>query len=310
MDDTIHIAACCDDNYAAYAGVMMLSALQATPDTAIHFHLVNCGITASNIKALEETVQGAGGTLTILEPDESLYEGLPTHRYGPAVYQRINLPAYMPESVSKMLYLDSDILVQGNLNDLWQTDLQGHPVAAVENYSPTAYQDIGLPRPEYFNSGVLLMDLTLWRQESLHRQVNDYARENAATLTFVDQCSLNAVLRGRWQRLAARWNQQSDVYKVMTRDYAGCGYTPEELEEAFVNPGIVHFIGAKKPWKRYCFHPLKRAYQRVLAQTPWAGMTPPDDSLGMRLKYATALGKHWNNHRRKAWIRKAARHGA
>lgn len=214
----------------------------------------------------------------------------------------------MPEAVSRMLYLDSDILVQGNLKELWQTDLQSHPVAAVENYSPTACQDIGLPRPEYFNSGVLLMDLTLWRQESLHCQVNDYARENAASLKFVDQCSLNAVLQGRWQRLAARWNQQSDVYKVMTRDYLGCGYTPEELHEAFVNPGIVHFIGARKPWNRYCFHPYKRAYQQVLAQTPWAEIKPPDDSLSIRLKHATALGKHWSNYRRKALIRKAFRH--
>lgn len=310
MSDTIHIATCCDDNFAPYAGVMMLSALKATPNTAIHFHLVDSGITAANINALHETVQGAGGLLTILEPDNSLYEGLPTHRYGPAVYHRINLPAYMPESVSRLLYLDSDTLIQGNLNDLWQSDLQGHPVAAVENYSPTSSQDIGLPRQQYFNSGVLLMDLAQWRKESLHHQVNDYARENAATLTYVDQCSLNAVLRGHWQRLPARWNQQANVYKAMTRDNAGCGYTPQELKEAFVNPGIVHFTGDKKPWMRYCFHPFKRTYQGVLAQTPWAGMTPPDDSLNTRFKYATALGKHWNNLRRKAWIRKATHHGA
>ncbi|WP_077530387.1 glycosyltransferase family 8 protein [Vreelandella utahensis] len=309
MDDTLHIAACCDDNYAPYAGVMMLSALKATPDTAIHFHLVDCGITRDNLQALKNTVEGAGGTLNVIEPDDSLYRDLPTHRYGPAVYQRISLPAYLPETVTRVLYLDCDTLVLGNLNHLWETNLEGYPVAAVENYSPTACRDIGLPRPEYFNSGVLLMDLAVWRDEALHRAVDDYAREHAAGLTFVDQCSLNAVLRQRWRRLPARWNQQSDIYKVMTRDNDGCGYAPQELHEAFVNPGIVHFIGAKKPWKRYSFHPLKDTYRAVLAQTPWAGMTPPDDSPGTRFRYVTALGRHWNTYRRKAQIKKAARHG-
>ena len=313
MDGTIHIAACCDDNYAPYAGVMMLSALEATPDTPIHFHLVSCGISAQNLERLKATVHQGGGTLSAHEPDSDLYQGLPTHRYGPAVYQRINLPATIPGSVSRVLYLDSDILVLGNLKELWDRSLEGQPVGAVENFSPTACRDIGVDRQSYFNSGVLLMDLAIWRQEALHRTVTEYARDHADSLQFVDQCSLNAVLQGRWVRLPAKWNQQADVYSVMARHADGCSYTVDELYEAFVAPGIVHFIGKKKPWKIYCFHPFRAAYRRVLARTPWAGLRAPDESPGMRLKYWTSLGKLWNYQRRRmqvaAGLRKRMNHG-
>lgn len=310
MDDTIHIAACCDDNYAPYAGVTMLSALEATPYTRMHFHLVSCGISTRNLKFLEDIVHGNGGELSVYEPDHNLYQGLPTHRYGPAVYQRINLPATIPDTIPRILYLDSDTLVLGDLNELWRTDLNGQPVAAVENFSPTACRDINVDRQSYFNSGVLLMDLTIWRSESLHGAVTEYAREHADSLQFVDQCSLNAVLQGRWVRLAARWNQQADVYSVMTKHAEGCSYSVQELNEAFVAPGIVHFIGKKKPWKIYCFHPFRAAYRRVLSRTPWAGIRAPDDSFGTRLKYWTSIGKQWNYLRRKMQIAAGIRNRA
>lgn len=302
MTNPIHVAACCDDNYVPYAAVMMLSALRATPDTEIHFHLIDSGIEPSNLDLLRSVVQTEGGALSVYRPDDSLYDGLPTHRYGPAVYQRINLPDYLPESVSRVLYIDSDTLVMENLNALWQSDLKGNPVAAVENYSPKACKDINIGREEYFNSGVLLIALDTWREESLHRQVNTYARDHAAGLQFVDQCSLNAVLRGRWTRLPAKWNQQSDLYKVMTKYLDGCSYSREELAVAFSAPGIVHFTGKKKPWKIYCFHPFKAVYRGILAQTPWSDRRPPDASLGTRLSYYTSIRKLWKYHRRKSQI--------
>lgn len=302
MDDPIHVAACCDDNYMPYAAVMMLSALRATPDSEVHFHLVECGIKSTSVQLLQAAIQAEGGKLSVYTPNDSLYDGLPTHRYGPAVYQRINLPDYLPGDISRVLYIDSDTLVMESLHALWQTDLQGQPVAAVENYSPKACLDINIGREEYFNSGVLLMDLDKWRAEALHEKVNQFARDHAGNLQFVDQCSLNAVLRGRWIRLPAKWNQQSDIYKVITKYAEGCSYSTAELRGAFTAPGIVHFTGKKKPWKVYCFHPFRTVYREMLAQTPWPDTRPPDESLGTRLRYYCSIRKLWKYYRRKSQI--------
>lgn len=298
MTDAIHVAACCDENYIAYANVMMLSAIEATASGHLHFHLIDCGISSQGINQLRDSVEGRGATLSVYQPDDRPFEGLPTHRYGSAVYQRIILPEYIPTDITRVLYIDSDTLVRADLGSLWKTDLRGNPVAAVENLSPKACVDIGIPRTEYFNSGVLIMDLDLWRSEAIHWQVTDYARQHAHQLQFVDQCSLNAILHKRWVRLHARWNQQSDIYGVIAKYLDGGTYGREELEQAILDPGIVHFTGKQKPWTLHCFHPFKMEYRRLLAHTHWPGFSTQENTLKSRLRYYLALRRHWKHWRR------------
>ncbi|RBW48118.1 glycosyltransferase family 8 protein [Marinobacter sp. F3R11] len=307
MNRRIHVAACCDENYAPYVAVMMLSALSSTVDTPITFHLINCSISPESINKLQDLIARHKSTLEIYQPDDRLYRGLPTLRYGEAVYQRINLPEYIPTDIERILYIDADTLVLGDLNELWQLDLKGHLVAAVENLSPRACKDIGFPRTEYFNSGVLLIDLDGWRRESIHKQVTDYARKNAHRLQYVDQCSLNAVLRGRWLRLMPGWNQQSDIYKVLKKYSEGGSYSRESMEEAILNPKIVHFTGKKKPWKVYCFHPFKTQYKERLNTTPWENLPPPDGEFKVYLKYYFALRQRWKCHKRQSAVKKFQR---
>jgi|SRR5690554_832116 len=303
MTARIHVAACCDENYVPYAAVMMLSALASTPGTPITFHLINCSISSDSIRKLQDLISKQNSQLEIHQPDDALYRGLPTLRYGEAVYQRINLPEYIPSDIGRIIYIDCDTLVLGNLEKLWRVDLEGNLVAAVENLSPRACKDIGLPRTEYFNSGVLLIDLEGWRREEVHHQVTDYARENAHRLQYVDQCSLNAVLRDRWLRLGPEWNQQSDIYKVVKKYHQGSSYTQTSMGKAILNPAIVHFTGKKKPWTIYCFHPFKPQHRAFVKQTPWADLPAPDASLKVYAKYFFAFRQRWKAYKRQSDIR-------
>lgn len=298
MADTPQVAACCDENYATYATVMMLSALHSCRGS-IDFHLINCGISSHTVDAMQQCIEDHGGTLAIYQPDDSLYEGIPASRYGIATYQRINLPEYIPSHIKKIIYIDSDTLVLNDLSDLWLTNMEGQPVAAVENLSPKACIGIGVERSDYFNAGILVMDLEQWRAGKIHREVTEYAREHAGKLQFHDQCSLNAVLQGRWTRLPVRWNMQSDIYKVATKYADGCSYSVEELEAAILTPGIVHFTGKKKPWKIVCFHPFKDYYRLFIGKTPWADQRPPDDTFQARWTFFTAFRQNWKYWRRK-----------
>jgi lipopolysaccharide biosynthesis glycosyltransferase len=102
-------------------------------------------------------------------------------------YARLLLSSLFPESVGKVLYLDADILVTGSLAPLWQTDLDGAAVAAVVDTDSIdhsarldsslagqvgpAFTGTALTVGEYFNAGVLLIDMARWREE----QVSDRA---------------------------------------------------------------------------------------------------------------------------------------
>jgi lipopolysaccharide biosynthesis glycosyltransferase len=298
-DDKIHIATCCDDNYAPYVAVMILSVLRATTaKSRVCFHLVDSGIDAENIYKIKQVVSENGADIIVYPADHKISSGLPVLRYGLAVYQRINLPDYLQGNISRVIYLDSDTLVLGDLAELWDIDLNGNPLGAVENLSPTACNDIGIPREEYFNSGLLLMDLDIWRCEGIHHHITEFLHDNAKKLRFVDQCSLNALLHKRWFKLPLSWNQQSDIYGVLNKYQIGCGYSKEEIKQAILSPKIVHFIGTRKPWNRYCFHPFKRTYLSFLHATPWGFSGFRDDSAKCRFKYFMAWREHY-----KQWAR-------
>lgn len=299
-DETLHVALCCDENYTAYATVVMVSALNHTarPDRFC-FHLIANQVRPETVRRMQGEIQRLGARLCVYEATNDTFDGLPVHRFGQAVYQRILLGEYLPEAVRRIIYLDSDLIVRDDLGQLWDTDLQGHPLAAVEDLSRSACETIGIARNAYFNSGVLLLDLNQWRAEGIHWQVADYAAEHAHRLHYVDQCSLNAVLHERWLRLHPRWNAQANIYKILKKYSDGSGYTVSELEEATAWPAVVHFTGKKKPWLQHCFHPYKHEFRAILDQLSWAQPHPSRTDIGERIRYWLALRDHAKNATRK-----------
>jgi lipopolysaccharide biosynthesis glycosyltransferase len=182
-------------------------------------------------------------------------------RISSAAHYRLLLPELVPSSIERILYLDCDVLCTGPLAPLWGTDLQGELLGAVRDPgAPTISAAGGLPGfrvgagrlrfwSDYFNSGVLLMDLVRCRAEDLTTTMLGYVRDNAARLRFVDQDALNFAADDRWFRLERRWNDL--IY----------GY--ERGRDGAVEPGIVHFAGAEKPWEEsFPDAELKALYQK------------------------------------------------
>lgn len=290
----IQIGACCDENYVPFASVMMISALENVDSNyRLHFHFVADKVPANVVEQMRRLVEERNGKLSVYPADTLRFDGLPTLRFGSSVYQRILLADYLPPDIRRVIYIDSDTLVIGDVSELWEVDLEGQPVAAVEDLSRSACESIGVSRREYFNSGVLVMDLDQWRAEDIHGTVAHYAGENAHRFQYVDQCSLNAILHTRWKRLLPAWNQQANIYKILRKYSEGSAYTINELREGVGRPKIVHFTGKKKPWLYYCFHPFKPLYREFLGQTPWGERYPAPASPREKLRYVLSLRQHY-----------------
>lgn len=142
-----------------------------------------------------------------------------------AACYRLLLPELLKD-VDLCLYLDSDTLVVGNIEPLWDTDMSGYSLAGVfQNIAPVRGQTVGDQIPglqTYVNSGVLLMNLELMRrrrlQEKLIRGIRDYM--------LVDQDLLNVVCYGSIQLLPQEYNVMAgtsvEAPKIMhfhLRDY-------------------------------------------------------------------------------------------
>ena len=133
----------------------------------------------------------------------------------------------------KALYLDCDLVVTKNLDNLFETDLQDYPLAAVRDYGGRVYYG-----REMFNAGVLLINNRLWKQENMSQRLIDLTNEWHDKVDQADQSILNMLFENRWIELEFD-NNHVVIHKQFT-DY--------ELPAGQDYPGIIHYLSHRKPW--------------------------------------------------------------
>jgi lipopolysaccharide biosynthesis glycosyltransferase len=188
------------------------------------------------------------------------------------MWYRILLPELLPGH-DRVLYLDVDTIAVDNLEPLWETGLDGFYLAAVTNVFQHNHlhrpAELGLDGPgEYFNSGVLLMNLASMRADHATEKLRDCAVQRGDQLEWPDQDALNLVLGKRRLALHPRWNCMNSVRTFPASIEV---FGAAAVEEARANPGIRHFEGPleNKPWHYLCGHDLREAYFKHRRATPW-----------------------------------------
>jgi lipopolysaccharide biosynthesis glycosyltransferase len=219
--------------------------------------------------------------------DASMVAGLPSvDRFGTIVWLRLMLPELLPD-VDRVLYLDSDTLVIAPIRELWDTAMPDAPLAAVANVVERSMwphiERLGLDDPrQFFNTGVLLMDLARMRTADSLAALIQIANERQSDLVWPDQDALNIAFAHRWQALHPRWNAQNSFWDwaALAQDVFGAA----TLGEAKAAPSILHFEGPSlcKPWHFLCRHEWREEYWRQLRQTPWGSIEPEDKTVATR----------------------------
>jgi lipopolysaccharide biosynthesis glycosyltransferase len=199
--------------------------------------------------------------------------GLPTKGFTrKATWYRTFLPELLPD-VSRVLYLDADVLVLESVAPLWEVDMTSKLVAAVTNV--LGPQSIDRPRAleipasqGYFNAGVMVLNLDLMRREGSSQAVYEYGRAHSDELAWRDQDAFNVVLGARRVPLHPRWNCMNGIAVFpFSADVLGS----EAVAEALENPAIRHFEGPGpyKPWHYLCQREWRDLYQLHRRATPW-----------------------------------------
>ncbi len=279
--DIINIVSACDNNYAQHLGVMITSLLENTESREnVDFFVIDGGISTRNKECLRACVEKYGSRIRFLELKPELYQDFKTQSYfGYATYFRIFIPEIVDDSVRKVIYLDCDMVIKGDICKLWENDISEYSVAAVEDvgidiggdFATTVKKCIGIPRKgKYFNAVVLLINLDKWRADNTTETIRNFLIDNREKIHFADQDGLNAVFKDRWLKLPMEWNQQADILDLLQRNRID----RSDVMKAALNPMIIHYTKQVKPWHyKYC-HPLKKEYQRYLRLTPWNGAAP------------------------------------
>lgn len=223
-----------DKNYLEKALVTIKSISVYNRD--IDFYLFHQGdVPIEWVRLVNRQLQHLGSNLkSVYIADESvnsLQSFLPS-----SSWLRFFIPQFVAEQ--KALYLDSDIIVNGPLDTLFELDLEDMFLAAVEDPNKNEAGN--------FNSGVMLLNLELWRRNELTQTLLKVAMQKFSSVRNGDQSILNLVAENKWIALDKRYNYQT--YDVVSR-YDHRAYLYENIGDW--TPTIVHFLTSDKPWNDY-----------------------------------------------------------
>jgi lipopolysaccharide biosynthesis glycosyltransferase len=281
MSDAITIGCAIGGGYALPTAVMMRSVLaHRRPDRPVRFLAVISNVPDGDLRRLQELTAEPGVTLEFLRPDPRPLEKLPrAPGCDQSTYYRLQLPDLAPH-IGRAVWIDGDMLVLRDVGELYDTDLGGAPLGAVRDLvipcvgsrlGVAAWRELGLDADQsYFNAGLAVMDLNLWREQNLTARLHEHLRSHRVTL--YDQDALNALIGGAWKPLDLRWNV---IASVMGRRF----FRPPFLDAATLHelardPWLLHYSGDWKPWTLPYGRPPYDLFFRYLDETPWRGWRP------------------------------------
>lgn len=288
----MHVACNIDRNYVKYCAVMLTSLLENNRRHPIHVHVISSPLEPNDEDVLRSIVEDKyGKKISFHFPPSTILEDCrtdETSHISLATYYRLFLTSILPPEVRKVIYLDCDLIVNGDISEFWNMDISDVSLGCVEDMwsqRPGNYVRLHYDRKySYFNVGVLLINLERLRTNGFEQRAKTYLKEHVGELEFYDQDLLNALLHDDKKYAALRWNVQDGFLRWRR----AARMSPEgvaALELELRTPVIIHYTGSKKPWHYKSQHPWKHLYFRYLDMTQWRGERPVTP-IGYRLNLA------------------------
>lgn len=259
-----------DENYLPRLETLLTSIRLVHPEENFTVYIIHSGIPREKLQALCRDGEKEGFFIRSVKIDGNPFSGLKTtFSYPPQMYYRLLAAEFLPASLHKVLYLDPDILVINPLYRLWDTDISEYLFAAASHTLltdlPNNINQVRLGTSnDYYNSGVLLMNLDKCREIIDKQQVFDYAEKHSKELILPDQDVMNALYGNLILPIEdAKWNYDARKYdSYMVRSNGK--YT---MEWVMSNTSILHFCGRDKPWKKSFRKRFKALYRHYMQLT-------------------------------------------
>ena len=266
-----------DDAYAAPMTVMLRSLqdhLVRYPKSQVY--VLDNGMGRSSRRRVAASLDASRLALTWIKVQ------IPRDRYpvsghiSSAAYARIFIPDLLPQACHKAIYLDCDMVCNSDIGELWDTPMGGKALLAVPEEGPLVgsslpgCRELGIaPDARCLNSGVLVMDLAIWRQRRYRPKIEAYLHKYGAEIRFWDQDAINAVLAQDWAELDREWNR-----RVVPSEAVPAKDAPRIVGQLRTSARIIHYAAAVKAWDPDAVHPGISFFHEWLDRTQWKGWRP------------------------------------
>jgi len=280
MNDSVHLGFAVDKGYLKHLATLLVSISDNT-QRHIVAHVAISDISEADKQAFQDGLPAQIALAWYSIAPSLNNQGQVSTRYAERLnqttYYRFVLPNIIPRTISKLLYLDSDMLALADVGEIYDYPLKSL-LGAVEDTSlcrQSRWSELGYANPVYVNAGLLLIDCNGWRERGISERLLSHLNCDKQ-YDYNDQDILNIELNKEVTLLSNEWNCQTALIRT---NYAQ------------IKPKVLHFTGVEKPWHISSEHEYKEAYWAYRAQTPYQGkpelaLTSHDQALLKRISIA------------------------
>lgn len=246
MKFTLDICYALNEGYVDYCCVSIISLLLNNEGANVTFHILTDTLSDQAETKLRELARSYGSDVNFYYMDDSRLRGQKTS-WSKYSWYRIFAPEVIDESIKELLYLDCDVVVMGDISDIFNRKEGEWSVAAVYDYMtifPDLFKRVRYDQADgYFCAGVLLMNLEYFRRHNMSKKILRFALDNPECIQFPDQDALNCICKDSKIRLPLKYGILDPFY----RDERFVRRFTDEVKESLEDPRIVHYAGCA-PW--------------------------------------------------------------
>lgn len=261
-----------DASYVLQAGVTLKSFFDLHRGESHSIYCINTNITLEGRSKLTKLCCACNSKIYFIPIKEDAlnpFEGIGD--WSKYTFMKLLIPAFLPNDVERVLYLDVDMLVLNSLDDIYNIDFQDKALAAVEDV-PNAQEHAkrcSLPSGSiYVNSGLMVINLRKWREAYWKNLFIDFCIKNKGHFKINDQDVINSIFAGSIIPLDWKYNVTSFFFGFHSAIYK---LNRSEYKRVRKNPFVIHFTNSNKPWKTDAVHIYKCKWFDIYESTLFKG---------------------------------------
>lgn len=276
-----HILYASDDKFTEILGVSLYENSKDMDD--IKVYILDSGITDENKQKIEAVCKSYKRSDAVFIPGKNISEKLSMNvavdRGSLSQYAKLFVSSDLPQELSRVLYLDCDIIVKKSIRELWNLELHDKTIGVLMDAFSKHYRgNINLePDDIMFNSGVMLIDLVKWRQQEIEDKLLKYIAAKSGRIQQGDQGALNAVLSHDTYCFEPRFNSVTIFYDFTYKEMLIYRkppnfYSEVKVNEAVENPSVIQFTTSflsKRAWMKGCQHRYVSEWLKYKKMSSW-----------------------------------------
>lgn len=274
----------CDNNYIWLMGISMISVFENNGlINDLRVYLIGENISEDNISKLNKLAEKYSREFVYIPlPELNIPESLCSTRWPKSAYTRLFSAEILPKEIDKIVYLDCDVIVSGDISDIEKYLLPGTVFCGVKDCIGKYYKiNIGMKRGEaYINAGVMVINVDSLRKLDIKEKINGFLNKYSQIINYADQDLLNGCFKNEISTLPLEYDVMTSVAcwkynQLKAMRMPDTFYTLEEYKSAKKNPKIIHYTTnmlTVRPWFSNSSHPFKEQFIKYFKISPWANI--------------------------------------